>query len=146
MRILVGVDDAKNSDVMLKALVSQFHPEDTKIRVMHVVQPIGMAAVPQMSERYAPELAEQRRRAIVELVEPIAKELKTAKFETDTSVQVGDVTERMVGAAEEWHADLIVLGAHKSTWVQRLLLGSTAESIARHAKCSVEIVRRPMAS
>lgn len=146
MRILVGVDDSKNLDVMLKALVSQFHPEDTKIRVMHVVQPIGMAAVPQMSERYAPELLEQKRRAAVELVEPIANELKTARFETDTSVEIGNVTERMVGAAEEWHADLIVLGAHQHTWVERLLLGSTAESIARHARCSVEIVRRPMAS
>lgn len=142
MRILVGVDDAKNSEAILKAIVTQFQPEATKIRVMHVVQPVGLAAVPQMSQGYAPEITEQMKRS-TELVEYFAKELQKAEFEVDTSIEIGDVRERIIDAAEAWHADLIVLGSHGPRNIQRFLLGSVAESVARHARCSVEIVRRP---
>ncbi|HLI62710.1 MAG TPA: universal stress protein [Terriglobales bacterium] len=41
----------------------------------------------------------------------------------------------------EWHADLIMVGSHGRRAVARMLLGSVAEFVARHAKCSAEIVR-----
>jgi nucleotide-binding universal stress UspA family protein len=43
--------------------------------------------------------------------------------------------------ADEWKADLIVLGSHGKHGIEKFLLGSVAESVARHAKCSVMIVR-----
>jgi nucleotide-binding universal stress UspA family protein len=36
---------------------------------------------------------------------------------------------------------LIVVGSHGRKGLQRFLLGSVAELVARHADCSVEIVR-----
>jgi nucleotide-binding universal stress UspA family protein len=143
MRILLGIDDSKNIEFISKAFISQFHPEDTRIRVIHVVQPIGLAAVPQMSQGYAPELSEQMKRA-KDLVEQVAKELQAAKFQIEITVEIGDIREGIIDAAEAWHADLIVVGSHGRSGIQRFLLGSVAESVARHAKCSVEIIRRPM--
>lgn len=142
MRILVGVDDSNNSEIILKALVTQFQPSGTKIRVIHVVQPVGLAAVPQMSQGYAPELEEQMKRGR-ELIERVTQQLRLAKFETETSVEIGDVRERIIDTAEAWHADLIVLGSHGRTPIQRFLLGSVAESVVRHARCSVQIIREP---
>ena len=43
-------------------------------------------------------------------------------------------------AASEWGADLIVLGTHGRGGIKRLLLGSTAESVLRHAPCPVLVV------
>jgi len=44
------------------------------------------------------------------------------------------------------HADLIVLGSHGRTGMTRLFMGSVSEAVARHAGCSVQIVRiRPAA-
>jgi nucleotide-binding universal stress UspA family protein len=36
---------------------------------------------------------------------------------------------------------LIVLGSHGHGGALRFLLGSTSEAVARHADCSVEIIR-----
>ena len=38
--------------------------------------------------------------------------------------------------------DLVVMGSHGRTGVERLLLGSVAENVVRHARCPVLIARR----
>jgi nucleotide-binding universal stress UspA family protein len=43
--------------------------------------------------------------------------------------------------AREIGADLIIVGSHGLTGVERLLVGSTSEKIVREAGCSVEIAR-----
>jgi nucleotide-binding universal stress UspA family protein len=93
-----------------------------------------------MAPGYAPELEDQKKPAGV-LVERSAKELRSAGFKVDTTVEVGDIRARIIDSAAEWGADLIVVGSHGQSGIQRFLLGSVAEFVARHAKCSVEIVR-----
>ena len=75
------------------------------------------------------------------LVEQIAAELREKGFQADTAIEVGDVRENIIDSAAEWSADLIILGSHGQRSIQRFLIGSVAEYVARHAKCSVQIVR-----
>jgi nucleotide-binding universal stress UspA family protein len=58
-------------------------------------------------------------------------------------VREGITRPDIVDIAAEWGADLIMLGAHGRRGLERLLLGSVSDFVARHAKCSVEIVRMP---
>ena len=141
MKILIGIDDSKVSGDVLQAVVTQFRTEHTEVRVLHVLQPIAPAP-PQMAPGYAPELEDQKKPAR-ELVERIAKELRSAGFMVDVAVEVGDIRERIIDSAAEWGADLIVVGSHGQRGIKRFLLGSVAEFVARNAKCSVEIVRTP---
>lgn len=46
----------------------------------------------------------------------------------------------IVEAAREWPSDLIVVGTHGRSGATRLLFGSTAEGVARHASCPVVVV------
>src|SRR5208283_6218523 len=101
------------------------------------------STIGQMAPGYASELEDQKQEAR-ELVERIAKELRSAGFKVDTAVEIGDIRERIIDSAADWHADLIVLGSHGRRGIQRFLLGSVAEFVARHANCSVEIVRTPV--
>jgi nucleotide-binding universal stress UspA family protein len=55
---------------------------------------------------------------------------------------VGDPVESIVGAARGWPADLIVIGSHGRDGLGRVLLGSVAEGVARHAPCPVLVVRK----
>ena len=142
MKILIGVDDSKSSGDVVKAVVTQFRTENTEVRVLHVLQPIAPAP-PQMAPGYAPELEDQKEPAR-ELVERIAKELRSAGFTADTAVEVGDIRKGIIDSAAEWGADLIVVGSHGQRGIRSFLLGSVAEFVARHAKCTVEIVRTPV--
>lgn len=56
-------------------------------------------------------------------------------------VAVGKPGTEIVKAAADWPADVIVLGSHGRGGVGRLLIGSVAEAVMRHAPCPVLIVR-----
>lgn len=52
-------------------------------------------------------------------------------------VRHGGVWKNLAGIVDENQVDLIVLGTHGRTGLGKLLLGSVAEDIVRHAPCSV---------
>lgn len=52
----------------------------------------------------------------------------------------GNPEEDIVKTAENWKADLIVLGTHGRTGLKHLLMGSTAERVVRHSSIPVMIV------
>ena len=143
MKILLGVDDSRFSADLVRAVVNQFRPKDTEVRVLHVLQPVALSEPPEMAAGYAPELESEEQPAH-DLVERIAKELRSAGFMADTAVATGDVRESIIDSAAEWNSDLIVVGSHGQRGLRRFLLGSVAEFVARHATCSVEIVRTPV--
>ena len=140
MKILIGVDYSMFSGDVLQAVISQFQPANSEVLVLHVVQPIAFEAPPQMGPGYAPELEEEIKPAR-ELVARVAKELSAAGFKVEAVVRVGDVRETIIDFASEWRAELIVLGSHGQRGLKRFLLGSVAEFVARHATCSVQVVR-----
>lgn len=55
-------------------------------------------------------------------------------------VECGNPAACIVEVARKWPADLIVMGSHGRGGVQRMLLGSVAEEVMRHAPCPVLIV------
>jgi nucleotide-binding universal stress UspA family protein len=56
------------------------------------------------------------------------------------TVRVGGVYPEILAEADACGADLIVIGSHRPG-MSTYLLGSNAKTVARHAKCSVLIVR-----
>ena len=53
----------------------------------------------------------------------------------------GNVSRKIVTSADEWKADLIVMGSHGRTGIALAFLGSTAESVVRHSRIPVLTVR-----
>lgn len=56
-------------------------------------------------------------------------------------VRVGKAFQEIVTAAKQLNADLIVIATHGHTGLKRVMLGSTAERVVRHAPCPVLVVR-----
>jgi nucleotide-binding universal stress UspA family protein len=56
-------------------------------------------------------------------------------------VVVGEPAEEIVREARDRPCDIIVMGTHGHTGLARLLLGSVADGVLRHAKCPVLTVR-----
>jgi nucleotide-binding universal stress UspA family protein len=76
-----------------------------------------------------------------ELASRTAKRLQAAGFKIGTQVEEGDARQLILEWAKKWQPDLILLGSHGKRGLDRFLLGSVSEAVARHAPCSVEIVR-----
>jgi nucleotide-binding universal stress UspA family protein len=59
----------------------------------------------------------------------------------ETFTPEGHPAEEIVAAAKAWSADLIVIGSHGRGALSRVLLGSVAEAVMRHAPCPVLVAR-----
>lgn len=55
----------------------------------------------------------------------------------------GDAAAEIVRVAGENEADLIVISSHGRTGLGRMIFGSTAEAVVRHAGCPVLVVKPP---
>ena len=55
----------------------------------------------------------------------------------------GEAASEIVRVAKERSADLIVISSHGRTGLGRILFGSTAEAVVRHATCPVLVVKPP---
>jgi nucleotide-binding universal stress UspA family protein len=80
--------------------------------------------------------------------EAIADQLHTlqapdARAPIERRLASGDPTAEILRAAQESQCDLIVMGTHGRTGLERLLLGSVAEKVLRDAACSVLVVKLP---
>ena len=145
MKILLGIEDSKFSEAAIQAVVRQFRSEAAELRVLHVVE---LLLYPPSA--YAEELMsgievvqQERLQQGKDLVARAEKSLRAAGFRVSTLVEKGDPRIAIIDCAAEWNADLIVLGSHGRKGLDRFLLGSVSEFVARHARCSVEIVRIP---
>ena len=71
-----------------------------------------------------------------------AAALRAVGFTAESEVRSGSAPSVIVDFAEEWNADLVIMGSHGRTGLARLLLGSVARNVLHHAACSVLVVRR----
>jgi len=55
----------------------------------------------------------------------------------------GDAAAEIVRVANEREVDLIVISSHGRTGLGRIIFGSTAEAVVRHARCPVLVVKPP---
>jgi nucleotide-binding universal stress UspA family protein len=140
MKILLAIDDSPDSQAAVEAVVTQFPPEHTEVRVLHVVEPMAVSTPPEMAAGYNPELKEQMQQAR-DFVQRAAETLSAAGFKVSSDVEQGEPRGVIVDQATGWHADLIVVGSRGRKGLKRFLLGSVSEAVAHHAPCSVEIVR-----
>jgi nucleotide-binding universal stress UspA family protein len=146
MKILLATDGSTFSEVAEKTLMATVIPQGAEVLVLEVVEPLMFATPPEMAPGYAPEQA-ARMKEIIDLgkkrTDLAASRLHSAGFKAEPRVVESDVRNGILDTAAEWKPDLIVLGSHGRRGIAKFLLGSVAEAVARHARCSVLIVRAP---
>jgi nucleotide-binding universal stress UspA family protein len=113
------------------------------VRVLSVVDQV-VTATPEVAIFSAETIEAERDqlvRAADELTTRFANWLCSTGVLAETRVRRGDPKSLIIEEAEEWRADLIVVGSHGHTGFKQWLLGSVAQSIVSHAPCSVYVVR-----
>jgi nucleotide-binding universal stress UspA family protein len=148
MKILLATDGSPSSAAAVDEIARRPWPADTQVRIISVVEPLApIAAEPYMMQPidYFTEVESALRKTAREALERAAAKFRESKqggnLLVSTEVLTGSPKRVIVEEAETWGADLIVVGSHGYGLVDRFLLGSVSQSVALHAKCSVEIVR-----
>ena len=143
MRILLAIDDSKFSEAAVETVIEQRRPHGTEVRILHVVEAPPLLVARELGG-YEPALQnamEFQKQHAEALVAKTAELLRAEGLKVTAALEVGDPKSKILDVAEEWHADLIVLGSHGRKGLNRFLMGGVSEAVARHACCSVEIVR-----
>jgi nucleotide-binding universal stress UspA family protein len=136
MRILLATDGSNFSEAATKMIITQWQPKGTEVRVLNVVDlPL---LIPTM---YAAGYREESLREGEETVHKAEELLLKAGYKVETAVEEGDPKTKIVEDAAQWKADMVVLGSHGRKGLDRFLMGSVADAVARHSPCTVEIVR-----
>jgi nucleotide-binding universal stress UspA family protein len=139
--ILVAVDGSATAHRALMAasqLAGQFGSALHLVHVVDVMPALTPEALPSAEVYRQLKLDGQRvlDQALAALPQP-----SPGPRPPQTHLHLGRADHRIVQTAKDLKADLIVLGTHGRTGLARVLLGSVAEHVTRHAPCDVLTVR-----
>ena len=148
MKVLLPIDDSVCSQSAVEALASQIRANGVEIHVLHVIEwprifpeSFAFGEGPEFAQEFQDFLSQQRQRAH-SLVDRMALFLRNAGFQACGLVREAEPKQAILEYASEWDPDLIVLGSHGRRGLERVVLGSVSEAVARHALCSVQIMRQ----
>ena len=143
MKLLIAIDGSEFSQAALQSVIDRPWNAGTEIKVLHVVEPPALLIGREMGA-YDPEFEtvwKALREQAKELVEKAAQKVRAAGFTVSTELVEGEPKSLIIDVANEWHADMIVMGSHGWSGLNRFLMGSVSQAVVRHSHCSVEIIR-----
>lgn len=137
-RILVGLDASPRAEDVLDTAVELARRAGGKLILFRAV---GVPhEIPTEAYTMTPaSLAELLEREAKKYLDRVASELPPGMVAA-TVVGVGTPWQTICAAAEQHNADLVVIGSHGYSGIDKLI-GTTAGKIVNHAKRSVLVVR-----
>ena len=144
MKVLIGVDDSTHSQAALEFVQRMPWPGETRMIVVSSLAPetSSFGAYEPASAVRAAGMVERIREFQGELVRRSQKRLTDAGLQAEGRVIDGDPREALLEVARQEDVDLIVVGSHGRTGLEKLLMGSVSSHVVNHAPCSVLVVRR----
>lgn len=143
-RILVPVDGSPTSTRGLDEAIRLARLTHAHLRLVHVVDELPIALSADAFAANAAELIEVLRQGGETVLREARAKVEAAGVPVDTVLTDtfrGRVCDQVVDQAKAWPAQLIVLGTHGRRGAGRVLMGSDAEQILRHAPVPVLLVR-----
>jgi nucleotide-binding universal stress UspA family protein len=146
--MLLATDGSEFSEAAAHEVTRLGLPPDTEVYVVSVAevphQPVTTGPYPvplNLSELEA--AVRERANSAVERARAILQGgTRSDQLKIITKVLSGSPKQALLAEAEDLDPDMIVVGACGHGRFERLLIGSVAQAVAMHAKCSVQIARR----
>lgn len=141
--ILVATDGSEAANLALREAIDLARGLGGRIRLVHVVNKTPWIVSSEMPSAIE-DLVTHLRSTGESIVHEAKRTARAAGLEVDSRIieafgeHAGEI---VVAEAQDWPAHLIVCGTHGRRGVRRLLMGSDAEYIVRHAPVPVLIVR-----
>lgn len=135
-KILIAIDDGPASEKIALAAFQLGQQLNAEMALVSIVDTISLlpgagATTPELSKIL--QMDYRKNQQI--LMEKVFKGYKVKSF-----VDEGRPYEGILFVADQWNADLIVLGTHSRTGLAHLFLGSVAEKLIRHSSKPIYII------
>jgi nucleotide-binding universal stress UspA family protein len=140
-RALVPLDGSPVAEAIVPFILEIAGPLDMAVTLLRVVEPI----TPVVVEGPSPAIVEDpavRERDAEEYLAPIAAELRGRGVTATWEVRRGLAPAVILATAKSTGADVIAMSTHGRSGLGRLLFGSVAEQVLRHADVPVFLMRQ----
>jgi nucleotide-binding universal stress UspA family protein len=139
-KILVATDGSEDARRAASYGVNIAKATGAEVHALYIISTqhaVTTRTVMGWSEAFEEYLANKGGVAIAD-VEKLGKE---AGVKVEPVFLKGIPADKILEYAEENNIDLIVMGTHGLTGIKRFLIGSVAESVVRHSKAPVMVIR-----
>ena len=146
MKILIANDGSRFGNAAVEAAVPLINcSEDARALVLTVIEPAGLIDAEAMIED-VDDLTKSDNPAAVQANETGEASVRSLKEKCPAAeiaylTLAGPPAQTIVEKAEDWKADLIIVGSHGRGFWTRALIGSVSNRVLDHAHCSVLVVR-----
>jgi nucleotide-binding universal stress UspA family protein len=144
-RIVVGVDrNGSHNDTVLAAALGQARLTKAAVSVVHAIAPDTAATAASLDTAASHDRRAARQARHDAATEDLHRLLANSTRDGDAPVTVdydvrhGDPATVLLTAAQ--HANLIVIGTHRTGARSPLLLGTVSQDVAVHATCPVLLI------
>jgi len=128
-RILIAVDNGPAAEKVAVNGLQLALQQNAEISLLSVVDTSFLITDGGVSPKViAEELSNDFKKVQQMLIDKVFKETKVWTF-----VEKAKPDEVILKVANEWNADIIVMGTHGRTGLSHLLMGSVAEKVIRHS-------------
>jgi len=140
MRILLAADGSKFTKKALAFLVTHegFAADGGEITVLNVQAPVPPRVKTLLG---AAAVNDYHRDEARKVLDPVERFLARHDLSFKCKSVVGHASDEIVRAAQQAHADMIVMGTHGHGLIGRALMGSVAQKVVTEAKVPVLLVK-----
>ena len=144
-RILVPVDGSATSNAGLREAARLARDQKASVRIVHVVDEFAVFSTPDggLNAEVVIESLKQGGRRVLKRAERLAAASGVRAESSLLESLGGRVADVIARQARRWRANLIVMGTHGRRGMNRWLLGSEAELVARNSTVPVLLVHAP---
>lgn len=150
IKVMLALDESEHSEFALQSVLERPWNDGTEFLIFSVVEPYhpdftgwDSKAIEQALV-YAKKQEEDTKNYVAACAEKLATAHKNC-IATGETKESARIKEAIIEKASSWNADLLVMGSHGRTGIQKFLLGSVSQAVIAHSPCSVEIIKRPLA-
>lgn len=140
-RILLPTDGSDTMQGVIEHAVELATHHDATLQVLYVANTASLSDLP--SDAGWENITDALHREGDEAIAAVEAHAESHGVEVEQTVREGSPAEEVLDYAEETDSDIVVMGTHGRSGVDRLLLGSVAERVVRSSRVPVLTIRVP---
>jgi nucleotide-binding universal stress UspA family protein len=159
-KILVALDDTTLSSTILEESIAMAQKMEARLMLLHVLTPLEVNHLgihpgglgiegffPILNEQTLKQYSEEWHAYEAHGMAQLQGHMRSATergVAVECNQSAGDPGQSICKVAQEWGADLILMGRNRKSSITELFLGSTSNYVLHHAPCSVLAVQSPV--